>query len=153
MSGDWIERVLDDWGWWARQRERAGYRCRSAEGHYRRERVGEADDAPRAVDEVMCLAVERVVCQPGFPARARGVLKGWYVLRVSLRQIARLGGFPACEFEAELHRAQRMVKNLLDNASRATNILTNNPTSADLVSSPCPMAGARTGGKITARQA
>lgn len=127
MSGDAMERLLDDWGWWARQRERGGYRCRSIEGRYRRERVaGEADDPPRMVDEVACLAVERVVCAPGFPARSRGVLKGWYVLRVSLRQIARLGGFPACEFEGELLRANRMVKNLLDSSARVSSIRTDN---------------------------
>lgn len=152
MSGDWIERVLDDWGWWARQRERSGYRCRSAEGHYRRERV-EDGESHRVVDEAMCLAVERVVCRPDFPVRARGVLKGWYVLRVSLRQIARLGGFPACEFEAELHRATRMVKNLLDNDSRMSSIRTNNSISAASVSSPCPMAGAAASARTRARQA
>lgn len=154
MSDDVMDRVLEDWGRWARQRERAGYRCRSAEGRYRRERlVGDGDETPRPVDERECLAVERIVCAPSFPARARGVLKGWFVLRVDLRQIARLGGFQASEFEAELHRAKRMVKNLLDSRDLVSSIRGDNLTSAALVSSPCLMAGARTSGETRARQA
>lgn len=148
----WLDRLLDDWGWWARQRERSGYRCRSIEGRYRPERVADLLETPRVVDEQTCLAVERVVCNPGFPVRARGVLKGWYVLRVDLHQIARLGGFHHSRFEDELHLAVTMLKNNLDRRERSSSIPGNNLNSAALVSSPCLMAGAVTSSKTQARK-
>jgi hypothetical protein len=152
MIEKWLDRLLDDWGWWARPRERSGYRCRSIEGRYRPERVADVLETPRVVDEQACLAVERVVCNPAFPVRARGVLKGWYVLRVDLCQIARLNGFHHTRFEDELHAAVVMLKNRLDSRERISTIPANNLNPAALVSSPCLMAGAATSSKTQARK-
>lgn len=110
---DAMERLLDDWGWWARQRERAGYRCRSAEGRYRRPRVGEVEDAPRVVDVRACLAVERAVCHTDFPGEARTLLKGWYVLRVSREKIAAKAGIPRASFPERLAWAVTVLGNRL----------------------------------------
>jgi hypothetical protein len=118
------ERMLDDWGWWVRGRASTGYRCRSIEGRYRPERVPDADQAPRMVDEGVCLAVERTVCHPGFPACARVVLKGWYVQRASGPRIAALAGIPRDSFRHELFRAITMfanrMKKVVDIPARAS---------------------------------
>jgi len=106
-----MERLLDDWGWWARERQSSGYRCRSMEGRYRPERVPDADQAPRSVDEDACLRVERTVCHTGFPSLARILLKGWYVSRIGGPRIAAMAGIPKATFEAELFRAVTILRN------------------------------------------
>ena len=147
-----MDRVLDDWGWWVRDRAAANSRCRSIEGRYRRERVpGDDEREPRRevwVDE--CLAVERAVCHPSFPAVARGLLKGWYVKRISKERIAGKLGIPRSAFEHELGRAVTMLKNRLDKLVLVSIIAATNPTDRD--KSP-PDGGVRASGKTQARQA
>lgn len=111
LIGEDMERLLDDWGWWVRDRASNGYRCRSIEGRYRPERVPDADQAPRMVDEAACLRVERTVCHPGFPALARMLLQGWYVRRASGPRIAALAGIPRSMFEERLVWAALILNN------------------------------------------
>jgi len=149
----WLDRLLDDWGLWATAREGSGYRCRSIEGRYRPERVaGEDERVPlRLLDIQACLAVERVVCSPGFPAQARMVLKGWYVLRVSREKIAGKAGIPRASFEHELERSARMLKNNLDKSLLASIIAATNPTDRD--DYPALDGGVRTTRQTQARMA
>lgn len=134
MIEKWLDRLLDDWGWWATARESGGYRCRSIEGHYRPERV--ADDLQPSrlatLDVQTMLKVERAVCHPNFPHQARALLKGWYVLRASREKIAGKLGIPRSAFEHELWRAATMLKNNLDNGGRLSSMITaTNPTDRD----------------------
>jgi hypothetical protein len=149
---DDMERLLDDWGWWVRERLSVGYRCRSIEGRYVHERVpGEEERQPRReVDVEQCLAVERAVCHHDFPAVARGLLKGWYVRRVSREKIAGQLGIPRAAFDLELGRAVTMLKNRLDKIARLSIIAATNPTDRD--ESPAA-GGVRSPGKTQARQA
>jgi hypothetical protein len=147
-----MDRVLDDWGWWVRDRMSVGYRCRSIEGRYVRERVpGDEERVPRReVDVEQCLAVERAVCHPDFPHVARGLLKGWYVRRVSREKIAGKLGIPRAAFEYELGRAVTTLKNRLDKIVLLSIIATTNPTDRD----EYPAAGGvRTPGETQARMA
>jgi hypothetical protein len=109
------DKALDDWGWWVRARSVPRYRCRSIEGRYRPERVPGDDErtASRVVDERLCLAVERAVCQPGFPDGARVILKGWYVQRTSREKIAAKAGFPRVVFADRLAWAVAVLRNRL----------------------------------------
>ena len=113
-----MDRALEDWGWWVRDRSGSGFRCRSIEGRYRPERVPGDDEreARRVVDERLCLAVERAVCQPGFPSGARAVLKGWYVQRISREKIAAKAGFPRVAFADRLAWAVAVLRNRLPGA-------------------------------------
>lgn len=109
----YVDNLLDDWGYWARARASGGLRCRSAESRYR---VPVGPDnvitaAPRTVDERLCLAVERTVCNPGFPAEARIILKGWYVRRDSAAYIAGKAGIPRAWFKDRLAWAMKVVSN------------------------------------------
>lgn len=134
----WLDRLLDDWGWWATTRDSSGYRCRSIEGRYRPERVADNQQAPRVVNVQDCLAVERTICNPAFPAQARGLLKGWYVQRHSREKIAGRVGIPRSAFEFELDRAATMLKNRLDKSGHSSSIITaTNPTDRD----DCPASG------------
>ncbi len=108
-----MDRVLDDWGWWVRDRAVMGYRCRSIEGRYRPERVADEVTAPRMVDERLCLNVERTICHPGFPCEARIILKGWYVRRDSPGFITARAGIPRSWFEDRLAWAMRVMRNRL----------------------------------------
>lgn len=128
-----MDRLLDDWGWWARARNGSGYRCRSIEGRYMPKRVpgDEARNPRREVDEQACLAVERAVCAPGFPIMARLLLKGWYVLRISREKIAGKAGIPRAGFDTELARSVTMLKNNLDKKILIPIIAATNPTDRD----------------------
>jgi hypothetical protein len=128
-----MDRLLDDWGWWVRERVGQHGRCRSIEGRYLPERVaGEEERRPmRLLDVQACLAVERVVCAPGFPAVARLMLKGWYVLRIAREKIAGKAGIPRASFEYELERSVRMLKNNLDKSVLVSIIAATNPTDRD----------------------
>jgi len=130
---DAMDRLLDDWGWWARARNGSGYRCRSIEGRYMPERVpGDEDRNPRrVVDEQACLEVERVVCAPGFPVIARLMLKCWYVLRISREKITGKAGIPRAGFHVELARSVTMLKNNLDKKILLSIIAATNPTDRD----------------------
>lgn len=147
-----MDRVLDDWGWWVRDRLSVGYRCRSIEGRFVRGRVpGDEERQPRReVDIEQCLAVERVVCHPDFPTVARGLLKGWYVRRVSREKIAGKWGIPRSSFDYELGRAVTMLKNRLDKLALISIISATNPTDRDEYPAD---GGVRTPGKTQARQA
>jgi hypothetical protein len=130
----WLDRLLDDWGWWVRERSGGVCRCRSIEGRYLPPRVAgdEKRVASRLVDVASCIHVERVVCSPGFPVVARGMLKGWYVLRTSREKITGKLGIPRAAFELELERAARMLKNNLDNRLQVSSIIAaTNPTDRD----------------------
>lgn len=131
-----MERLLDDWGWWVRARSHGGMRCCSAEGRYRPERVDEEPQARRMVDEATCMAVERAVSHPDFPVSARGLLKGWYVLRVAREQIARRVHIPMVEFDLAMKWAVTILKNRLDISIRPPNIRTDNSIPPEQVSSP-----------------
>lgn len=111
-----MERLLDDWGWWVRERGGSGYRCRSIEGRYRREGVNDGDQvpqAPRMVDEAACLRVERTVCHPGFPVLARTLLQGWFVRRDSMGHISARVGIPRAAFDDRLAWSAAILKNRL----------------------------------------
>jgi hypothetical protein len=110
-----VERLLEDWGWWVHDRAGTGYRCRSIEGRYRPERVPGDDEreARRVVDERLCWAVERTVCQPGFPDGARIILQGWYARRISREKIAARAGFPRAAFADRLAWAVAVLRNRL----------------------------------------
>ena len=109
----WMDKVLDDWGWWVRDRKGSGYRCCSAEGRYRPERVPGDDErsARRLVDERQCVTVERTICHPGFPKEARIILKGWYVRRDDPRHIVAKAGIPRSWFDDRLTWAVLVARN------------------------------------------
>jgi len=133
MIDKMMDRVLDDWGWWVRDRMSTPGRCRSIEGRYVRERVpGDDEREPkRAVVIDECIAVERAVCHPSFPAVARGLLKGWYVKRISREKISGKLGIPRASFEHELSKAVSMLKNRLDKFVLTSIIAATNPTDRD----------------------
>ena len=134
--------LLDDWGWWVRDRASGGSsRCRSIEGRYVGPAVpGDDERQPRRmVDVQLCLAVERAVCHPGFPAQARLILKGWYVLRVSREKIAGRAGIPRAAFECELKRAVNILLNRLDKEKSVYKLSATNPIDRD--SYPALMVG------------
>jgi len=110
-----MDRVLDDWGWWVRDRTGSGYRCRSIEGRYRPERVPGDDerDARRLVNEQQCVAVEKTICHPAFPKEARIILAGWYARRDSPGFIAAKAGIPRSWFQDRLVWARLVVRNRL----------------------------------------
>lgn len=133
---------LEDWAWWVRDRAASGYRCRSAEGRYRPERVDDERRQPRRlVDAKDALLMERTVSHPEFPIRARELIVGWYILRVSRAQICRRCGVPLAQWEERMGWAGRMLKNRLDILERASYATANNSTPADPVSIPCLVAG------------
>lgn len=110
-----MDRMLDDWGWWVRDRSGSGYRCRSVEGRYRPERVPGDDErsARRMVDERVCVAVERTICHPAFPKEARIILAGWYVRRDAPGFIAAKAGIPRSWFQDRLVWAVLVARNRL----------------------------------------
>lgn len=145
---------LEDWAWWVRDRAAAGYRCRSAEGRYRPERVDDERRQPRRlVDAQDALLMERTVSQPEFPCLARALLLGWYILRASRPQICRRCGVPLAQWEERMGWAGRMLKNRLDILTRASYATANNSTPADPVSIPCLVAGTAVDERKAARQA
>jgi len=110
-----MDQVLDDWGWWVRDRSGSGYRCRSIEGRYRPERVPGDDErvAARMVDERQCVAVERTICHPAFPREARIILAGWFVRKDSPGFIAAKAGIPRSWLQDRLAWAMRVTRNRL----------------------------------------
>lgn len=131
---------LEDWAWWVSERTRQGYKCLSAEGRYRPPRVVEHQPAPRVVDAQDAALIERVICHPGFPAQARGLLVGWYVLRASRSQVCRRCGVTQSAFDQQMGLAGRILKNRLDIESRASLHSPNNSI-PPLASNPAPWQG------------
>jgi hypothetical protein len=110
---DAMERLLDDWGWWARMRTSRGQRCLSAEGRYRPERVADEAMAPRMVDEAACLRIEREVTHPHFPKQAHRLLKGWYVKKDSPGHIAAQCAIPRGLVADKVAWARAILRNRL----------------------------------------
>ena len=136
---------LDDWAFWVTRRGMVVGRARSAEGHYRPERVADEEQrqARRVVDEVDALMIERALTSTDFPVMARQLLVGWYVLHANRKQICRKLGVPASQCEERMGWAARILENRLDKLKRLATMRNNNPTSTVTVSIPSQMAGVR----------
>ena len=131
---------LEDWAWWVADRSRSGYKCLSAEGRYRPERVAEQLPTRRVVDVHDAATIERVICHPGFPQLYRRMLVGWYVLRASQQQISRRCGVCTTAFDQQMGLAGRILRNRLDIEARASYISSNNSI-PPLASNPAPWQG------------
>ena len=108
--------LLEDWGWWARQRTSQGYRCLSAEGRYRPPRVEDQAAPPRPIDEAICCEIEREVTHPDFPKLAHRLLKGWYVRRDSPGHIGAACAVPRDLVTSRVVWAALILRNRLKNS-------------------------------------
>lgn len=114
MIDDALHCRLEDWAYWVFDRGPAPKTCFSAEGRYRPPKDDQERKPRRAIDVDDAAIIERCITHPGFPAQARMILKGWYVLRCNSRQIARKAGIPHSRVEEMLGWSARVLRNRLD---------------------------------------
>lgn len=118
-----IHDELENWARVVRDPLFIARRCKSAEGRYRPEKV--KDERERELtampepDHHAGMLAERVISHPNFPALARQMLVGYYVLRAQPRQVCRKCAVPQSQYDSMMGWSANIFKNRLDKAQNA----------------------------------